>query len=426
MPSMKRNEIWKLSQRPNYVASLDKKYAYSEVPYIGEYYLVKIPADENLIEHVDYWGEGRIDTGTECTGFKDCYNVNHEYQLVSNGEDRDRKIPNRIPVISYINCDTSSYIMDDKVKNVTVMGAPINKSCARDISRMINNDNGKVVIYGFEENSADTRNLEEELQKKRIIFCPNYELPNNLTGLTLFDSHRAFINMKELSLELHYKVSRNLTHDAVIITQNLIKTGNFKTLTDTVIDMLKAGVKNTVHFAYKLFLTDKDIIEKYFPKEFSMIFNSQDVKIISKLHKMPLKLDTELDSEGDRLAWGDGVNSTKEKLLWKFIPITEDDKVFFKIENKEYSMMLKLATTADRYGDRLSWGDNKKVDDARLKFLIEVIKKDNDIIFIIFNKQFGQSLKLEPSTDANGNRRLWGNDYFVNYDYERFGWQISL
>ncbi|KAF9818389.1 hypothetical protein SFRURICE_017811 [Spodoptera frugiperda] len=160
--------------RPNYVTHVDKAHPYSEVPYLGDYHLVQIPLGGS-IPHVDYWGEGRVITDDGVRGFKNSYNVNHQYQLVSSGSDRDRKIPNRIPVKSFTDCDTSAYIKENSVATVTVAGPNIHNS-ARDIARIVNAE-GKVIVFGATGESPQTSELREELKKKGLFPTMNATLP---------------------------------------------------------------------------------------------------------------------------------------------------------------------------------------------------------------------------------------------------------
>lgn len=420
---MNSKRFWKLAQSPNYIKNIDKKYAYSEVPYIGEYNLVKLPSDVNLIEHVDFWGEGRLETSQGVSGFSNCYNVNHHYQLVSNGPDKDKKIPNRIPVINYTNCDTSPYVCDNSVKIVTVMGAPINKSCAKDIARMINEIQGKVIVYGFDENSADVKNLDENLLQKNLIFCPGYNLPEYLSGLTLFNTHRSYLNLSQLAEILYNNIVDGNIDDAVAITENCIRSENVNLIIDTIDKLLQNGNKNIMIYAYKLWRTDKNTLNN-FPAPFKNIFDGDNVKIISKPQGQPLKLSAEIDSSGNRVAWGDGEESPKDQLVWKFIPDAEKNIIQFEIQNIEYGLKLKLDTKADEYGDKLCLGSNTNDNDLDFKFRLEPIKKDGEIVFSIFHQKTGQSLKLDVNTDVRGNRKLCGNDYFVVGDYDRFGWYV--
>ncbi|XP_068623732.1 uncharacterized protein [Battus philenor] len=166
-------DSWLLAPSPNYITNKNKFYPYSETPTFSPFDLVKIPASLNkLLDHVDYWGEGRIisNSSKQVCGFTNCYNVNHQYKVVSEGIDVNRKIPNRIPIPSYRDCDTSRFIKNDSVKLVTVTKPKINESCAKDIARMVNNDFGKVIIVCNEDDAADLKFIEKELKNKGLVY----------------------------------------------------------------------------------------------------------------------------------------------------------------------------------------------------------------------------------------------------------------
>ncbi|CAK1590250.1 unnamed protein product [Parnassius mnemosyne] len=275
---------WKYAAPPNYDRNVNKIYPYSEVPFLGEYNLVKIPVSSyKLVDHIDYWGEGRIVVTAGCSGFTDCYNINHVHQVVSNGPDADRKIPNRIPVVSYTNCDTSSYIKNNSVELITVMGAPINTSCAEDIGRIINNDVGKVVVFGFEEASAYIKNLENELTKKALLYCEDFSLPSKLLDLTLFDNHRAYLNLTDMSDYLYKNIVDKNYEKAVCKSKLLQDSNNGSIISDTVGKLLKEGQQNIWSYAYKLWNSNaKSLITNYFPQQFQAIFNGDYVMIVNK------------------------------------------------------------------------------------------------------------------------------------------------
>ncbi|XP_049879129.1 microvitellogenin-like [Pectinophora gossypiella] len=424
--------LWNFSRSPNYETNVDLIYPYSEVPYIGTYKLVKIPLSTNktvvpvseLIEHVDYWGEGRINAPEGSTGFTNCYNVNHQYQLVSNGEDRDKKIPNRIPVISYANCNTSSYVKDNSVKLVTLMGAPINKSCAEDIARMVNADFGKVVIYGFGANATDIKNLEAELTKKGVLFCHGYKLPELLTTVTLFDDidHRGYLNVTDLSGELYRKVFAGDFINAVNISKTLENSGNGASISDVVTKLLKEGKRNTTQYAYKLWDSDaRDMVTNYFPNAFKNILDQDYVKIINKKDSFTLRLAEELDDTKERLALGDSKDKSSEKIRWKFVAIEENKILYFKILNISSEMFLKLE---DVDGSKKSKGGSSAIE-KKSQWFLDPVKVDDDLLFYIINREFNQGLKLDENADSIGNKQLLGHDGAVYGQPQAFGWYIT-
>jgi hypothetical protein len=106
--------------------------------------------DDNII--LDFWGEGRIIASEVITGFTDAYNVNQENQKVSNGKNVGLAIPNRIPVRSYNNVDTSALIANDTFTYVTTMGSDIIAAAAKEMHRIVRKNNeARVIFYGEEK-----------------------------------------------------------------------------------------------------------------------------------------------------------------------------------------------------------------------------------------------------------------------------------
>ena len=94
---------------------------------------------------VDVWGEGEIFDGTFRTGFRDAWNINKAGQLISNGPDAGREIPQLLKVYDYDNPQFP--IADDDVMVLTLMGAPISEGTAIEMARVINWPRGRVILY---------------------------------------------------------------------------------------------------------------------------------------------------------------------------------------------------------------------------------------------------------------------------------------
>lgn len=415
---------WNLARSPNYKSNTDLLYPYSEVPYIGNYKLVRLPLpDDKFIDHVDYWGEGRINVKEGSSGYPNCYNVNHQYQLVSNGPDRDKKIPNRIPVISYTNCNTSSYIKDNSAKLVTLMGAPINKSCAEDIARMVNCHEGKVVVYGFQSNAPDISNLDTALKGKGIYICDCCKLNVLLKSITLFDEndYRAYLNVTDLGEELYNNVLGDKIENAVSISKVLKNNEKGSKIVEIVNKLLQNGKKNIMEFAYQLWNTDnRDIITNYFPIAFKLIFNKDFVKIINKNNLFALKLDEIEDSIQERIVLGDGKDKASVKVRWEIISVHESNGLYFKIMDMEHGTLLRLANNE---GDRKAKASSHE--DSKAHWLLEPIKVDDDILFYILNKEYNQGLKFGDTADEHGNKQVLGHNGSVREHPELYGWFIA-
>ena len=134
------------------------------------------------IDLIDVWGEGFLNHNGMITGFKRSYNINKHNQLVSNPPDKDREIPNLIPLSSW-NSDFS-IIPNKSVKTITLMGAPITNRTAKEIKRIIH-PKGNVLIYGFTEVDSDRKILEKELQNIGFCEIKNYKLSNEFAMITL-------------------------------------------------------------------------------------------------------------------------------------------------------------------------------------------------------------------------------------------------
>ncbi|XP_063829140.1 microvitellogenin-like [Ostrinia nubilalis] len=413
---------WEVAPSPNYGVNVDKIYPYSEVPYIGKYKLVKIPQGSDLLELVDYWGEGRIDEQCGASGFPDCYNVNHPSQCVSNGADKGRKIPNRVPVQSYTNCDTSSYIKDDSVKTVTLMGAPINNSCSKDIARMVNEDHGKVIVFGFQDTSADIKNLNTDLVKKHLIRCDGYELPDTLQEVTLFSS---IANNTALKLTLLSSIKNANYEQAVDIRKAFAVSSHANSIREVVNDLLHEGNSQVMSFAYKLWNGDTQrIVSKYFPLEFKLIMNEENVMIWNNRFDQALKLAVALDSDRDRRGWGANDEKKGKRVNWKIMPVWRDNRVLFKLLNVEFGMFLKLAKYEDGIHDREAWG-SYGCDDEHHTWRLDPVMLNGKLMFFVVSNKYQLGLKLAVRQDSMGDRALWGHNADVHNNPGHFGWYIK-
>ncbi|KAG6455165.1 microvitellogenin-like isoform X2 [Manduca sexta] len=417
-------EEWEDADRPNYFSNENLKYPYSELPFYDQYHLVKIPTKDEFVEHVDYWGEGRIPTNDGDSGFRDCYNVNRQYQCVSNGPDRDCKIPNRIPVYDENACDTSSYIKNHTVKLVTLMSAPIIEACARDIARIVNPVVGSVVVFGFEIDSPDIRRLVKELSAISMYYCPGYVLSDYFDGLMTF-SHMAFLSSENIEKELYNAITAGKMDTAVAIAKSLHRTGGSSNIAKVVNKALNGGLESIMTFAYKLWDSgEKDIVTKNFPTAFKWIFNEDEIEIVSNHYEnTKLKLDPTNDEWHNRLAYGTDRGNGGTTFSWVMLPIWKDDKVIFKLKNIEYNMHLRLDIHDNSAGDRKGWG-SQNLDDVRYNWKLVPMNHGYKVVFIIVNCQYDQTLKLDNNVDKYGDRQLWGHNGMY-YDIENFMWLVN-
>ena len=182
-------EEWRKASRPNYTGNVDLKFPYSEYPRNQPYAYHSVQISRTTSDQIlDFWGEGRINDGSLVTGFPKAYNVNHQFQLVSNGVDTGKKIPNRIPTVDYQNVSVEKYVPDNSFSIITLMGAPITDSTAAEIARIIirgDSNASLVVTYGFDENDEDIIKLKKALDNKKLMILPDHSLPDPLDEITI-------------------------------------------------------------------------------------------------------------------------------------------------------------------------------------------------------------------------------------------------
>ncbi|XP_028031636.1 microvitellogenin-like [Bombyx mandarina] len=416
---------WEAASEPDYHTNEDLLYPYTSMPYFGMYDLVKIPIDRGLVHHVDYWGEGKVTNLEKVRGFSRSYNVNEQFALVSKGHSKGTQIPNRIPVVSVDDSDTSSYITDGGVKTVTISTRPISKRCAADVARIVNASEGLVVAYGYSDNSDDIQNLERELVKKGLYYGVGYELPADLKTQTEFSTKRVFADATSINNHLYNLVTGGDYINAVKIVSSLVNNQGYGVCRDFVSRLVSQGIKNAMSFAYKLWHEGhKDIVVDYFPSEFQLILDQKRIKLIGKHYNQALKLDANVDWYNDRLTWGDGKDYTSYRVSWRLISLWENNNVIFKIQNTEHNMYLKLDVNVDSYGDRKTWGSNDSSEKRHTWFLYPV-KVGDQQLFLIENREYRQGLKLDASVDWYGDRLVWGNNGVVATNPEYFGFIIQ-
>lgn len=223
--------------------------------------------------------------------------------------------------------------------------------------------------------------------------------------------------------ELYKSVTEGLYEKSLKLTDKMMQ-NNQEHVKTTVRLLLEDGVRNVMSYGYKLWDTDRtNVIIDCFPKTFKAIFSGKVTQIFNVQYRLPLKLDANTDSDGDRRVWGDATNAAMERLLWTFTPTWEHNRVFFKINYVQRNSYMKLDSKVDSDGDRAVWGNSMNVDDNRLIFALEPQVVDEQLTFYIINQEFGQALKLGVSTDSYKDRLVWGHKG-VPYGNERRKWTI--
>ena len=432
--------VWKSADEPNYSTNFELLYPYSGFPYEGHYNLVKIPVPpKNFIQHVDYWGEGRVVSGDGISGFPNSYNVNHQYRLVSSGADRDKKIPNRIPLFEYTFCDTRAYIEDNSVLTVTVSAARMNSSCAKDIARIVNDEHGKVVVYRRHGDSQEISELVNELKIKGLSPLEDANLPSELQGLTYFHSHLVFeksskveeIKMETLKENLLNHIDTGNLDAAVHLSKNV---GEF--VSEVVTKLTSSAPDKVMLYAYKLWHAGRrDLVRKYFPKPYELVINRDFVNIFNKQYGLFIRrhvpittLDWSKDVYTMRAESPTAIRSWHQSRKWKFYPTYDGrDGLAFLIVTHFNNMCIRMV--GDTAGeDANCWVTTISEifsDDKGYKFLLEPsVGDDGNLYFTIINVDYKQGLKCD-SEENNNNRGIRGHNGNIHDKNDNCKWIIK-
>jgi hypothetical protein len=427
---------WEIAPRPNYRSNKDLRFPYSELPFVGQYYLYKTnDLIEPFLDLVDFWGEGRINDNGLLSGFTEAININHQYQLVSNGPDKRHKIPNRIPTVNYSNVSTAGYIPDSSVTNLTLMGAPIVENCAVEISRLIRKDLGVIIIYGFNRKDEDIKVLEKELKKIHFYYHPGYALASPFNEITLFRNHLAYVNAEILVNHCIAGIENEKYSQVKEMVKSLYE--NDETIAIKKIIDAACSSYRVFPFGYELLKDDstKEIIPKLFPLSIKQIITSgAQMSLTNVKFKMPLKVGWNADGEGDRTAYGGdarrGIEPTnKERFYWKLSPI--DGGKYFSITNVKFTAPLKVGWNADGEGDRTAYGGDSRrgiepTNKERFYWMLTPINKGQ--YFSLTNEKFKMPLKVGWNADGEGDRKAFGGDAGRGIEptnKERFYWSIQ-
>jgi len=180
---------WMAVNGPNYTVNQHLAYPYSNKDIATGNNVKLLPLKSSAFVHlIDFYGEGRIEENGVVLGFKSAYNINLQYQLVSKGVDKGRRIPNRIPVASYDGeLGLSRYVANDRVTTITLTGAHLQQNTIQEMTRMVRKDGlGKIIIYGYRSTDPGVVLLEKELAKIGFHYAPSHVLRppfNEIKGL---------------------------------------------------------------------------------------------------------------------------------------------------------------------------------------------------------------------------------------------------
>jgi hypothetical protein len=240
---------WLRSGPPNYKVNKNLNYPYSNNEFSLSESPVPVPLDNNsYINLIDFYGEGRIVDLSLVSGFKEAYNINHQYQLVSNGPDQGSRIPNRIPVPDYNgDLQLARYVTNDKVSNITLMGAPIQQNTVQEMIRMIRKDGyGKIIIYGFSDIDSGVIMLEKELKKIDFEYAENAFLEPPFDEIKGFTHSPRVYKSKRISVvgeKIFWSLNSKLDYG---VTQEQMEILDFTGLLSLEAD-LSGGIKGTIN-----------------------------------------------------------------------------------------------------------------------------------------------------------------------------------
>ena len=428
---------WKKAPRPNYSSNTDFKFPYSELLFEEDFFLYRLDNLKNgsFIYLVDFWGEGRINANGLTSGFQKAYNINHQYQLVSNGAYKGHKIPNRVPTKDYENVNTSNYIEDSVVSHITLMGAPITHNCAVEMCRLIRKDNGIIIIYGFNRTENDVKTLESELKKIHFYNYPNYSLKKPFNEISLTKKHLVYVNSAILIRDSKKEITNENYFQAKELINSLEVNDCSREIRE-IIDSVSNSYKIfPLGFAFLKDTKSSHIIDAFFPKSVKDILKGEvEISITNKMFNSPLKVGWNADGEGDRVAFGGdpgrGVEQeNKDRFYWKFSPI-ENGK-YFIITNNKFNMPLKLGFNLDKDADRIAYGGNAVrgvEEENKNRFYWRLLPINKGKSFSILNKEFDMPLKLEWNADETGDRKSYGGNPEAGIEKDnqnRFYWNVN-
>ena len=212
------------------------------------------------------------------------------------------------------------------------------------------------------------------------------------------------------SEELYNNVMVGDIASAVAKSKELQKQGKGDVIADAVNKLIKNSQRNTMEYAYQLWsLEARDIVKERFPIQFRMMLGENSIKMINKRDNLAMKLGVAADSDGDRVAYGAADDKTSDRVAWKFVPLSEDNRVYFKIMNVQRSQFLKLGTDTDNDGEHKAYASSG-ADSFRHQWYLQPAKADGNLVFYIFNREYNHALKLSRAIDSMGDRQVWGHN----------------
>lgn len=435
---MHREDEWESAPQPNYSANKNLKYHYSDFPYTEKYKTVPLEGDNTSvkIKIVDYWGEGRINDTDIITGFTESYNINHQYQVVSNGADKGSRIPNRIPVKDYESLDTKNYIKNDFADYVTVMGSPVTKSCADDIVRILNKNNGVVILYGLDGDNLT--NAITALRKIGFYSLIKDKLEAPFDQIKLFGNYDVYsFYQEEIFLKRVSNVINTDHLSGVDILRHIYDTEKeddyafLKKVMDWSILNFSNGLIKCAHVLhYSVDKKDTDLLSQ-FPEEIRMLFDDKDKYIINgNYYNVYLK--AAKNGYADIKVYG-GKKESANRFKWKIQSVSEENTNFFIHNNHKATesddYYLYLAANTDKDGDQPAWVGLNNINhapaNATYQWDILCMINPDRIYFKFLNDEYhSKYLKVVENTDGYGDRKVMGSTFTDIINYKRNWWAL--
>ncbi|KAG6451518.1 hypothetical protein O3G_MSEX007206 [Manduca sexta] len=207
-------------------------------------------------------------------------------------------------------------------------------------------------------------------------------------------------------------------------TKQLINQGRSRLINEAVNKLVKNSIRNTMEYAYELWSRgEQNIVKDHFPIQFRMLLDENKVKLIFHRDNLAMKLGAAVDGSGDRIAYGDSEDKTSDKVSWKFVPLAEDNRVYFKIANVKNHQYLKLGVQEDGSGEHNVYGASE-TDTPRHQFYLQPSNLNGEVVFYIFNREYHQALKLGRAIDSMGDRQVYSHKGSVVGSPELWAWYV--
>ncbi|XP_028029512.1 low molecular mass 30 kDa lipoprotein 19G1-like [Bombyx mandarina] len=212
--------------------------------------------------------------------------------------------------------------------------------------------------------------------------------------------------------------------NAVEKSKQIYEDKKSEVITNVVNKLIRNNKMNCMEYAYQLWMQgSKDIVRECFPVEFTLIFAENNIKLMYKRDGLALTLRDDSNNDG-RLAYGDGKDKTSPKVSWKFVPLWENNKVYFKIVNTQRNQYLTLSVKTTPTQNHMAYGVNS-VEGFKAQWTLQPTKYDNDVLFFMYNREYNEALVLSKPTDTWGNRMAFGYSGRVVGSPEQYAWGIK-